>query len=78
MHIGVICPPAIGHLNPMCALAQELKRRGNKVTFFALADVAALIESSGLDCQIFCEAEYPIGSLGAILRRQGQLTGLAA
>jgi zeaxanthin glucosyltransferase len=76
-HIGVICPPAIGHLNPMCALAHELNRRGNKVTFFAVADVAALIESSGLDCQIFGEAEFPIGSLVAITRRQGELTGLA-
>ena len=77
LHIGVICPPAIGHLNPMCALAHELKRRGNKVTFFAVTDVAALIESSGLDCRIFGEAEFPIGFFGAITRRQGELTGLA-
>jgi zeaxanthin glucosyltransferase len=77
MHIGVICPPAIGHLNPMCALAHELIRRGNNVTFFALPDVAALLDSSGLSCRIFGEAEFPRGSLGTFARRQGQLTGLA-
>jgi zeaxanthin glucosyltransferase len=78
MHIGVVCPPAIGHLNPMCALAHELKGRGNKITFFAVADAAALIESSGIDCVIFGKTEFPTGSLGAIQRRQGQLTGFTA
>lgn len=33
-HFGIICPAAIGHLNPMCALGRELQRRGHRVTLF--------------------------------------------
>lgn len=62
----------------MCALAHELKRRRNEVIFFALADVAALLDSAGLGCEIYGETEFPLGSLGAVNRRQAQLTGLAA
>ena len=33
-HFGAICPTHFtGHLNTMLPLAQELKRRGHRVTF---------------------------------------------
>ncbi|MGB7742699.1 MAG: glycosyltransferase, partial [Terracidiphilus sp.] len=38
-----------GHLNPLIALAQELKSRGHKVTFFERAKIAERILDAGLD-----------------------------
>ena len=40
-HIGVICPNTPGHLNPMIALGDALRRRGHRVTFFLLGDTPA-------------------------------------
>jgi len=37
---GIVSPPAIGHLNPMVALALELHRRGHAVVVFTVADGA--------------------------------------
>ena len=32
-HFGVICPPGIGHVNPLITLGYELKQRGHRVSF---------------------------------------------
>jgi len=37
-HIGLICVPATGHLNPMITLGYELKKRGHQVTVVNLLD----------------------------------------
>jgi len=42
-HIGVICPSATGHLNPMCALGRELQRRGHGITFFGVPDAQSKV-----------------------------------
>ena len=39
---GIVTPPAIGHLNPMVALALELRRRGHEVVVFTVAERSAL------------------------------------
>ena len=40
---GIVTPPAIGHLNPMVALALELRRRGDEVVLFTVAERPALL-----------------------------------
>lgn len=39
LHIGMTCPPLAGHLKPALAIAEELLRRGHKVTHFGSARV---------------------------------------
>lgn len=48
-HIGIFCPGAIGYLNPMCNLGNELLRRGHRVTLFGLPQIAEKISQSNLE-----------------------------
>ncbi len=76
-HFGIICPAAIGHLNPMCVLGRELQRRGHQVTLFGIPDVQPKVMRSGLDFWVIGEAEFPTGSLEQKYKQLGELSGLA-
>lgn len=76
-HIGVICPPATGHLNPMCALGRELQRRGHGITFFGVPDAQSKVIQSGLDYRIIGEAEFPNGKMEEIYKQLGKMNGVA-
>jgi zeaxanthin glucosyltransferase len=76
-HIGILCPGAIGHLNPMCNLGAELLRRGHKVTLFGVPDVKAKIAQSNLEFYEVGANDFPSGSIDATYAQLGQLTGLA-
>jgi len=54
---GIFCSSAVGHLNPMCAIALELQRRGHIVILFGVPD--ALDKVSGLNL-----TTVEIGSFG--------------
>lgn len=72
---GIFCPPAIGHLNPMCAIGRELKRRGHTIVFFGVPDT--LTKIADLDFT-FCEigaGDYPLGKIDAAYKQLGNLTG---
>lgn len=76
-HIGILCPGAIGHLNPMCNLGMELIRRGHKVTLFGVPEVAEKIARSNVE---FCEigaSDFPSGSIETMYAELGRLNGLA-
>jgi zeaxanthin glucosyltransferase len=74
-HIGILCPGAIGHLNPMCNLGTELLDRGHRVTLFGVPDVKAKIAQSNLEfCEIGAE-DFPIGSVEIMYETLGKLTG---
>ncbi len=60
-HFGFLCPPYLGHLNPMAALATELRRRGHRTSFLALADVRKTVEGSGAGLIPLGEATFPAG-----------------
>lgn len=77
-HIGVICTPVSGHLNPMSALGRELKQRGYSVTFFQMPDVEAKVRSEGLDFWRIGESDHPLGSLPQSVAQLGKLSDLAA
>lgn len=77
-HIGVICPNAPGHLNPMVALADAIRRRGHRVTFFLLGDTPGSVAVAGFEVvplggSIFPPDEYRTG-----IQRLGVLGGRAA
>jgi zeaxanthin glucosyltransferase len=48
-HFGVLSFTGTGHLNPLIALSQELKKRGHRVTFFERAKIEDRIRSAGLE-----------------------------
>ena len=59
-HFGIICPAAIGHLNPMCVLGRELQRRGHQVTLFGVLDIQPKVMKSGLGFWTIGEADFPV------------------
>jgi zeaxanthin glucosyltransferase len=75
-HFGILCPAAIGHLNPMCALGKELQRRGHRVTLFQIPDVQTKVQKVGLEFYTIGEAEFPLGSLELMYKKLGEMTGL--
>jgi UDP:flavonoid glycosyltransferase YjiC (YdhE family) len=72
-HIGILCPGAIGHLNPMCNLGDELLRRGHKVTLFGVPDVEKKISQSKLGFYEIGASDFPIGSIDTMYAQLGQL-----
>jgi zeaxanthin glucosyltransferase len=48
-HFGVLPFTGTGHLNPLLALSQELKRRGHRVTFFEKPKIEERVRQAGLD-----------------------------
>ena len=48
-HFGVLPFTGAGHLMPLLALGQELKRRGHRVTFFEKPKIEERVRSAGLE-----------------------------
>lgn len=76
-HFGILCPAAIGHLNPMASLGRELIRRGHQVTLFGVPDVQAKVAQSGLTFFEIGAQEFPPGDLDQIYTQLGEMDGLA-
>jgi zeaxanthin glucosyltransferase len=74
--VGILCPGAIGHLNPMCNLGTELLRRGHKVTLFGVPDVEEKISQSNLEFNEIGARDFPPGSIETVYAQLGKLTGL--
>ena len=77
-HIGLLCPAAAGHLNPMTALGYELKQRGHRVTLVGILDAQAKTLAAGLEFESVGEQAFPLGSTVRALAELGQLKGLEA
>ena len=48
-HFGVLSFTGTGHLNPLIAIAQELKARGHKITFFEKPKIEERVRQAGLE-----------------------------
>ncbi|MGZ3431460.1 MAG: glycosyltransferase [Isosphaeraceae bacterium] len=77
-HIGVICPNTPGHLNPMTALGDALRRRGHRVTFFLLGDSPGSVTSAGFEVVPLGGSVFPPDEYRAGFERLGALDGRAA
>ena len=75
---GVFCFPAIGHLNPMTALAHALQLRGHQVVLFGIADTASAVSAAGIEFHQIGTEDYPPGTLKKLDERLAQLRGIAA
>lgn len=73
--IAFLAPLFLGHLNPICALADELIRRGHQATFIHMADGASMLAKRGLDFHAIGETTHPPGFLVEMGRRLGRLNG---
>jgi len=74
---GLFCPPTIGHLNPACAVALELQRRGHQVVLFSPPDGLAKVAGVGLETWEIGADVFPAGSLDRAFKTLGTLTGSA-
>jgi zeaxanthin glucosyltransferase len=77
-HIGVLCPNAPGHLNPMVALADAVRKRGHRVTFFILGEPPASVAAVGFEIVPLGGAIFPSDRYQAELQQLGSLEGRAA
>jgi MGT family glycosyltransferase len=75
-HFGILCPAAIGHLNPMCAIGRELLRRGHQVTLFGVPDVRAKVTAAGLDFAEIGATVFPLGKIEQMYKALGELSGI--
>jgi len=77
-HIGLLCPPAIGHLNPICSLGYELKKRGYRVTLFGWPEVQKKVEAFQLGFYEIGTQEFPEGSLDELSYQLSRKSGIQA
>jgi zeaxanthin glucosyltransferase len=78
MKIALLCPPAIGHVNPFLALADALRDLGHVPVFFQIADYSEKISEQGHLVRIYGEKAFPRGKWNAFSETFGALSGRAA
>lgn len=77
-HVGVVCPNMSGHLNPMIALADSIRKRGHKVTFFLLGDLPASVGRAGFEVVPLGGKAFPVEAYREATETLGTLHGRAA
>ncbi|WP_165252337.1 glycosyltransferase [Paludisphaera soli] len=77
-HVGIVCPNAPGHVNPMIALADAIRTRGRRVTFFLLGDPPASVTAAGFEVVPLGGSVFPADEYRAEFVRLGSLRGRAA
>jgi zeaxanthin glucosyltransferase len=77
-HFGILCPSAIGHLNPMCSIGRELQRRGHRVTLFGVPDVGVKVAKAGLEFREIGATVFPLGRIDQMFQKLGELSNLDA
>ncbi|BAY83657.1 glycosyltransferase, MGT family protein [Calothrix parasitica NIES-267] len=76
-HYGILCPPAIGHLNPICALGNELKRRGHRVTLFQVPEMENKLNTAGLEFYPVGAADFEPGEVAKFYKELGEKSGIS-
>jgi zeaxanthin glucosyltransferase len=77
-HFGMICPNTVGHLNPMLALADALRSRGHRVTFFLLGHPPASVRDAGFEVRPLGGTVLPADAYQSEIQQLGLLQGRAA
>jgi zeaxanthin glucosyltransferase len=62
LRLGYFCDFITGHLNPMLAMASQMKKQGYENIFFAVADSEAAIRKAGHEFRLIGHKEFPLGS----------------
>ncbi len=66
-HIGILSMAASGHLNPMLAVAHELRQRGHRISVISVADAEEKVTDAGLTFVQIGAETYPLGQTGQVL-----------
>lgn len=77
-HIGVMCPNVPGHLNPTIALADALRSRGHRLTFFLLGEPPASVSAAGFAIVQLGGSVFPPNEYRAEFQKLGALNGREA
>jgi len=77
-HVGVVCPNMSGHLNPMIALADSIRNRGHRVTFFLLGDQPSSVTKAGFEVVAIGGEVFPVDDYRQASETLGTLHGRAA
>ena len=75
-HIGIVCPPIPGHLNPFCTLGRALISRGHQITVFHVSDVGPMIRAEGLGFVALGESRFRAGTLKESVAKLAELQGM--
>ncbi|WP_046112438.1 glycosyltransferase [Aquincola tertiaricarbonis] len=77
MQLALLCPPYPGHLNPMFALGDALRRRGHAVSFIGIADTGEAVTRAGFGFEaVGADSSHPPGTLARMEARLAGLRGL--
>jgi zeaxanthin glucosyltransferase len=77
-HLGFLCPPLAGHLNPIGTLGRALAKRGHRTTAFQIPEAREAIEAQQLEFQAFGEGKTYASAIADAVHQLGGLTGLRA
>lgn len=77
-HVGIICPNVPGHLNPMVALADAIRTRGHRITFFLLGEPPISVSTVGFEVASLGGAVFPADQYRTEIQQLGSLQGRAA
>src|SRR5262245_30368984 len=78
MHIGIVCPELMGHLNPMMSLGRELVRSGHRVSVLATAHSHEIITRGELERIPLPEFDADKWDAHMAWQRVGEKSGIRA
>ncbi|HEX6097717.1 MAG TPA: glycosyltransferase [Thermoanaerobaculia bacterium] len=78
MYIALVCPIALGHLNPMATLARELAGRGHRIGLVGSPRAKPFADEWGFELLTIAVPEYESGEFVNALDQLATLKGLAA
>jgi len=74
-HFGVLSPNVPGHIHPMVALADALRSRGHRVTFFLIGDPPRAIRGANFEVIGLGQTIFPPEDYRQSLRKLGTISG---
>jgi UDP:flavonoid glycosyltransferase YjiC (YdhE family) len=75
--IAFVCPPLLGHINPMKSIAQCLDRKKFHIIFIGVLDIAKYFEKlKYIEYIPLGAAQFPLGSIQKIIERMSKLKGI--
>lgn len=75
---GIFCLPLPSHLNLFLSLGQALKAQGHQSVFFNIPEVEERVRTYGFEFGCVEPQTVPMGTIGALVRRMGNIAGLDA
>lgn len=78
MHIALVCPISLGHVNPLATLGRELAGRGHRIGLVGSPRAKPIADAWGFELLTIGVPEYEAGEFERALEKLASLKGLAA